>query len=480
MPKSFNIQHLTLNITTVAFCIFLFACSSSKKGVSTGSEPRSLPALPASQINIPVKIYMKPLLAKMDSMTSKEFTSEKWPDFIQSSCDFRYKYRFIRSPFVFNCRNNQVDISFRGYYQIAGSKTVCAFDKQISPWVSGSCGFSGESLRRVDLNINSVLQLLPNHQVRTTTRLNKIRPIDKCQVSLLQTDITKEIMDSIRSSIETYCSSFDKFVHDLNNSAQLMNWRNQRSRVMPISSYGFLNLNPLLFRVGGFNYANDTLSFSVGFNGKPEFSSDSLRIVTNTMLPPVNTSDAPNGVSTYLNAVYDYTYFTQMLNDSLRNRPIDIEGRTFVIKDINMSGTNEGKIQLALTFSGAKSGTVRLSGTPVLDTARQVLSMPDISFSIESRDILLNMAEGLFRKKIMRKLKDQSVLDIAALIERNKQVISARLNQTVNEWMSTKGELQELRLIGLLPQKDHLQIQIYIKANIALVGHPPAAALSLD
>jgi hypothetical protein len=357
---------------------------------------------------------------------------------------------------------------------------VCAFDKQISPWVSGGCGFSGESLRRVDLNINSALQLLPNHQVRTVTRLNKIKPIDKCQVSLLQTDITSEIMDSIRSSIETYCSSFDKFVQDLNNSAQLLNWRNQRSRVMPISSYGFLNLNPLLFRVGRFNYSNDTLSFSVGFNGKPEFSSDSLRIVTDAMLPPVNTSEASNGVSTYLNAVYDYTYFTQMLNDSLRNRPIDIEGKTFVIKDINMSGTDDGKIQLALSFSGNRTGTVRLSGTPVLDTARQVLSMPDINFSIESRDILLNMAKGLFRKKIMKELKDQSVLDIAALIERNKSAISNRLNQTVNEWMTTKGALQELKLIGLLPQKNHLQIQIYVKADIALIGHPSAEALSLD
>ena len=93
-------------------------------------------------------------------------------------------------------------IGFRGNYQIAGSKTVCAFDKQVSPWVSGSCGFGNEPLRRVDLNISSTLTLLGNHQVLTSTKLDKLNPLDKCEVTLMQTDLTGEIMDSIKSSIE--------------------------------------------------------------------------------------------------------------------------------------------------------------------------------------------------------------------------------------------------------------------------------------
>ncbi len=92
---------------------FLVSCGSSKKAV-TASEPaaRLLPALPVSQINIPIKVYMKPLLDLMDNMTAKEFTSEKWPNYLQSGCDFRYKYRFVRSPFIFTCVNNKVNIGF--------------------------------------------------------------------------------------------------------------------------------------------------------------------------------------------------------------------------------------------------------------------------------------------------------------------------------------------------------------------------------
>ncbi|MGZ5255683.1 MAG: hypothetical protein ACXWCT_14835, partial [Flavitalea sp.] len=111
------------NNFVIIICFFLSIISISSCGTSkqtqviTPTAKRSLPALPESRILIPVKVYMKPLLAYMDSSTAKEFTSEKWPDFYQSSCDFRYKYRFIRSPFTFSCVNNVVNIGFRGYYQ---------------------------------------------------------------------------------------------------------------------------------------------------------------------------------------------------------------------------------------------------------------------------------------------------------------------------------------------------------------------------
>lgn len=468
-------------IPLLPFIFFLVSCGSSQKAATAPAEPpaRLLPALPVSQINIPVKVYMKPLLNLMDSMTAKEFTSEKWPNYLQSSCDFRYKYRFVRSPFVFTCVNNKVNIGFRGNYQIAGSRCVCAFDKQVSPWVSGSCGFGDEALRRVDLNISSLLNLQPNHQIMTTTRLETLKPIDKCQVTLLQNDMTAEIMDSIKASVESYCTTFDNFVQAINNNDLLKQWRSGGSRVMPISHYGFLNLNPSLLRVGRFNVNRDTLYFSLGFQGMPQFSSDSNRLVTRAPLPPITNADNNGMISTYLNAVYEYKFFNKLLNDSLRNKPFEVEGRTFVIKDINIRGSNEGKIAVDVSFTGNRKGVLHLSGTPVLDTARQFLSMPDISFALDTKDILVNIAKGMFRKRIMKELQGKSVLDIAALIQKNKSLIETRLNQQVTAWMSTAGQLESVKVVGLLPQKDYIQVQVYIKGSIVLIGRPPANLLSM-
>src|SRR5918993_2843111 len=364
-----------LYLLTVLTVVLVFgACSTPKTTATTiaKSEKRSLPALPVSQMSIPVKLYMKPLLRQMDSMMAKEFTSEKWPDYLQSSCEFRYKYRFIRSPVTFTCINNKINLGFQGSYQIAGGKTVCAFGKQVSPWISGSCGFGSESLRKVDVNISSSLQLLPKYQVVTKTSLDKLIPRDKCTVSILQTDMTAEIIDSIRASLETYCGNFDQFVQTLNNNEILTEWRKKGNRVVPVSKYGFLNLNPSMLRVGKFNYIRDSLMFSVGFNGNPEFSSDSLSIANKPYLPEFSNTESPAGISTYLNTVYSYSSLSGLLNDSLRNKPFEVEGHTFVIREVALGGTDEGKVTVDLRFDGYKKGTLHLTGTPVLDSARQV------------------------------------------------------------------------------------------------------------
>src|SRR5687767_14405629 len=80
--------------------IMLTGCSGSKKTTAVsapGTVNDSLPPLAISEIDIPIKIYTRPLLTKAETLVPKEFTSEKWPDYTQSSCDFRYKYRFVRS-----------------------------------------------------------------------------------------------------------------------------------------------------------------------------------------------------------------------------------------------------------------------------------------------------------------------------------------------------------------------------------------------
>lgn len=472
-----NFHFLKMKYPLLILLVALASCKTSRPITNPEPAARLLPEVPTSQINIPVKIYMKSLLTVMDSTTSKEFTNEQWPDYTESSCDFRYKYRFLRSPFTFSCVNNNVVIGFRGSYQIAGSKRVCGFDKPVSPWVGGSCGFGTEPLRKVDISIRSLLEFAPNHQLRTTTRLEASKAIDKCSVTILQTDITPQIMDSITASVNSYCTVFDQFVQAINNNSLLTNWRAGGSRVMPVSSYGFLNLNPILWRIGRFNTNKDTLLFSVGFSGTPQFSSDSLRLVKKSPLPPLSTTAPTGGISTYLNTIYDYTFFNKLLNDSLRNKPFEVEGRTFVIKDVKIGGTNEGKISVDVAFTGNRSGVLHLSGTPKLDSINQVISMPDINFSIDTKDMLVNIGKALFRKKIIKELKNQSVLDLAALIQKNRAQIEARFNQPLNEWMSTQGKLYDIKLIGLLPQKEYVQVQAFIKADLSLVASPPASLL---
>lgn len=70
----------------------------------------------------------------------------------------------------------------------------------------------------------------------------------------------------------------------------------------------------------------------------------------------------------------------------------------------------------------------------------------------------------------MRELQNNTVLDIKALIEENKALINDRLNQPLTDYLQTYGILEEISVIGIRPQKNALQLQLFIRGNIGVKG----------
>src|SRR5579864_6393690 len=162
----------------------LLACTGTKKTVAAREEPQTLPELPLSELDIPIILAAAPIMAKAEHLVPAEFTSDAWPQFMQPTCDFRYKYRFVRTGLQVSCNNNFFTIRFGGNYQVSGSKCLCTAGIPVTPWISGNCGFSPQPLRKVNMSISTNLQFLPNYSIRSTTSINQIQPVDKCAVSI--------------------------------------------------------------------------------------------------------------------------------------------------------------------------------------------------------------------------------------------------------------------------------------------------------
>jgi hypothetical protein len=461
---------LSLKYPAIALAlVFLFACSSSRKISSSKELPQSLPGLPASEIDIPVKMAAASLLAKAEKVIPAEFTSDAWPSFIQPSCDFRYKYQFVRSALQVGCTNNIIHIRFSGNYQVAGSKCICTAGIPVTPWISGSCGFPPQPLRKVNMGLRSTLQFLPDYRVRTTTTITGIQPVDKCQVSAFSSDITQLVMDSIRSSLVTFSSAMDQTIAGLDFSKFIKQVKDSSFRKVSLGKYGYLLLNPLGVRVGQLNYANDSFSISAGLSCKPQLTSDPVNHITFPIsFPPLLQTETRSGVRLYLNMVYDYGFLTRLLKDSLHNKVFEVKGRTLVVKDAAISGSDNNQVNIRIDFAGSNHGSIYLKGTPVLDTAKQTLGIPDISYSLEGEDLALKIARSLFRNKVRKTIQGKSYLDIGALVNANRVQINQQLNKEIARGLFTSGKLKEAKMIGLLATKENLQVQLFINADLAI------------
>jgi hypothetical protein len=464
-------KHSLFYLTLVIALLFV-SCGSSKKAVVQKPVTQdTLPALPLSEIDIPIKVYMPPLIQRMELMVPKEFTSDKWPDYTQSSCDFRYKYKFIRTPIRLAISNNQALVAFGGNYQIAGSRSVCAFGQTVAPWVSGSCGFGDEPLRRVNINMSTWVNFLPDYKVRTRTQLTQLTPIDKCQVTLLNTDMTGEVMDSIKSSVAGFAHILDSSVAALDFSNFLKMVTEKSSRKIPMSKYGYLQVRPTSVRMSPITQLKDTLSMTAGVSGYAELTSDSNALSNVAVFPSLQTNTAREGISIYANSHYSYSFLSKIITDTIKDKVFDMEGNTFVIKKVDVSATSEKKLSIQIDFTGSKKGTFILTGTPVINLEKQTISIPDIDYDIRTRDIVLSVGEKLFRNKIITSLKEKAVFDLPALIEKSRPQIDAQFNRPLTSKFFTRGRLQDIRITGLVVGSDQLHLQTLIKADLQLIAN---------
>ncbi len=452
--------------------LFMFlACSNAKKLAVSKEEQQTLPELPLSELDIPVYLDAAPILAKIEKLVPSEFTSDAWPGFMYATCDFRYRYRFVRSNLQISCTNNLIGIRFGGNYQVGGSKCLCTAGIPVTPWISGNCGFPPQSLRKVNMSINSSLQFLPGYKVRTLTVINQIQPVDKCSVSIFSNDITQLVMDSIRSSLVTFSSAMDQTIAGLNFEKFLTQIKDSSYRKIGIGKYGYFLLNPYAVRIGQLNYAKDSFSISLGLSCRPLLSSDPAnRIPEPASLPELLQVNSRNGIRLFLDMNYSYEFLTNILRDSLHNRVFEINGRTLVIKDAIIRGIGNQKVQLRIDFAGSNHGSIYLTGTPILDTAKQTLSIPDIQYSLEGEDLALKIARSVFRNKIRRTIQGKSYLDIEALIKANKTIIDQILNREWMQGIRCSGSLTEAKIIGMLISKQSVQFQLFIAGELKLLG----------
>ncbi|PWT73602.1 MAG: hypothetical protein C5B59_13070 [Bacteroidetes bacterium] len=457
---------LAIFLSTV---IIFSACSSSKKLSKTNVQVDTLPALPVSQVDIPVKIYANPLLAKAEQLVPKEFTSDSWPNFIQSSCDFRYKYRFVRSALSLSVVNNQVGIQFAGNYQVAGSRCVCTADKPVTPWISGSCGFGKEPMRRVQIAIRSQLNFYPTYQIHTATSLNKLQATDRCEVSLFSSDVTQLVMDSIAASVVAFCSALDQTIAGMSFAGPAHQAIEKSYQKTCMGKYGWLLINPMAIRVGSLNYVRDSFRIALGISCKPEISSDSVNHVSSPQaLPPLDQKDGANGISLYVNASYDYNFISKLLTDTLRNKVFELKGRTIVVKEVEVKGLPNHQVQVKIDFAGSNKGSIYLRGTPVLDTAKQALSIPDITYSLEGHDLAIKVAKSLFKNKIKKTLQGNSYLDIAALVKSNLHLVNDQLNRELAKGIYSSGKCADMKVIGLLAREDKMLAQFQISGDVSV------------
>ncbi|HEX5653877.1 MAG TPA: DUF4403 family protein [Chitinophagaceae bacterium] len=420
-------------------------------------------SLPVSEINIPIQVSLKPLFELAEKKVDSVFTSPNYPqDWVQSSCDTRYKYSFRRGPLQMRAAGNTMTLGFTGYYKIIGSTRVCVSGTAISPWTPPCrCGFD-EPERKVNVSFSNAVNFQPDYKVRLTIRRNEPQPLDKCEVCFWGQDITKQVLTGLKAELDLAKSDLEKNYGMVDLKPHFQQVWDQLNQSYNLYNMGWLQINPQRFRINSVYAKNDSLNINLGLAAKPMVSFEKPA-EHSSWLPAITEYSNKPGFNIFLDAVLNYDSLSRILNQQIAGKEFDLNKgpvkKKFVIKECELYGVNNEKLIIRVNFSGTDEGTLYLTGKPSYNPESKVLEISAMDFDIRSKDALLKAADWLFNRKIVNEISKYTRYELGTWLETAKISINNQLNREWQRGIRSQGQIQDLSLIHIYPLSGYLVIR---------------------
>ncbi len=429
-------------------------------------------SLPNSEINIPIQINLRPIFDMAEKSVDTVFTSPKYPDdWVQETCDTRYKYIFRRSPLQMKATGASLQLGFMGYYKIIGSTRICVNGAVMSPWTPPCrCGFN-EPERRVNVSFTNMVNVMPDYKIRLGITRNEPQPLDKCEVCFWGQDITSKVMKGLNEELDAAKKELDKSYGLVDLKPRFQQVWDQLNKVYNVYGLGWLQINPQKIRINNMFALNDSLNVYLGLSARPVITMEKPA-EKNTWVPDIASFSRNPGFSIFLDAVLSYDSLTNIMNAQLAGKEFKFKKglikKKFIIDECRIYGAGNEKLIIKLNFSGTNTGVVYFVGRPVYNKETRHIEVVDIDFDIKSKNVLLGSADWLFDKKISKEITKQARFDLGSFIDTAKINLNQQLNQEWIKGIRSYGNINEITLIAIYPLSRNLVIRSNCSGDLSV------------
>jgi hypothetical protein len=426
------------------------------------TENIPLPPPVISVVNMPVELDLKPyfILAEKNVPTNYEGS--------ENPCEgIRYAYQFLRGPFRISGLKDNLSFSFEGKYKIKGSYCgKCLNEICLLPTPAFSCGYL-EPMRTIDVGYVSKIKLMPDWRLSSQTSLVRLQPRDKCAVSFINIDITGKLMQVMKDELESAGKSVDSQFRAYDLKPYVREVWNKLFEVQPVEKYGYLSVNPVSFSISDLSMSGSKLNMILGLGCKPVFSSAFVQSVP-VSLPDLSGPVKQHGFNVDADLLVNYDDLSRILNQQLAGAEWRIKKKKVIVNKIEINGLGRSKISMQLDFGGSKKGIVYLIGTPVFDSVKNTIHIPDLAFELKSRNVLLKTANWLLNDRLTSKIRTAAVFDMSRILQQYKGTINTQLNKQLTAAVRIYGSVDSMKVNALLTSPQSLFLRVHATGQLGI------------
>jgi hypothetical protein len=456
-------------LLSLLFSALLTSCASIKPEAPeiNVKEELVIPPQPVSVVKVPIKIDLAPYFKETNKSVPKDFRGGDHP------CDGpSYDYYFKRKPIKFKGIGSYLQYSVDGSYwmkisycpeciSVFGSKPQC-----ITLPLKVSCGI-GEDMRKMRVSFKSKIGVTPQYRLTSKTLLKEVKAITPCKVSLFNFNATGTLEKEVRKALKYVEKDIDRSIKAINLRPDMKTTWDAMEAPIDLEGYGYMFLNPKTVGMSNIRYYGDTAYLDAYLQAYPEVRLDTIGF-RSTPLPDLSDIKVNDGFDIKMDITAKYDSLSQILTRDIKGMETEISGNKVVFGDVEVHGAADHRLHIKVAFSGKKSGTLYLTGTPAFDAETQNISFPDLEFDVKTKSALLKSAKWLFDKKITTMIRDAANLDLSTYLEEFKVSIDESLNGEIDKGVWMNGAVSNILIDFIYPREDALFMRVSSTGSLGI------------
>ncbi len=442
----------------------------------TGVVEDSLPPVPPSRLEIPVRYDLKPGLDWLQSEVPDTIGNIEDKLAVKGNDRLHIAYQIEREPFHLGVEGRTITLSSVLHYQGRGW-----YNAPILPEVSASCGTGDDDVQpraRVTLKVTGRIE--DNWRFRTKSALKAV-PLteterDQCEVTVAKIDVTEKVLSAAEGALQGELKKVDRQIaaYPLRKTVEGV-WGTIQKPLRLTDSLWLL-INPVSMRFLPPTTVGDTLLFQVGLEANPRIVGGARPdSSTNPLLPPDRSEAPPPELLILSEGRLPYDVAEDILSKALAKTKIKVGKRTMSIRHLKPTPLGDGRVVVALTVSGAANGTLYAVGRPQIDSAG-VLTMPDLIIDAGTTDALTGALAWLASTDaVTEKLREAIRVNLAPTIEKARLLAEENMNRELAPGLFLQTTLTSATPIGVWAAPDALVARVIVQGqgSMNLQLYPP-------
>ncbi|HMU62880.1 MAG TPA: DUF4403 family protein, partial [Gemmatimonadales bacterium] len=354
----------------------------------TGVVAESLPPVPPSRLEIPVRYDLKPGLDWLESEVPATIGDIDDKLAVKGNDRLHIAYQIKREPFRLGIEGRTVTMSSVLHYQGRGW-----YNAPVLPEVSASCG-TGEGdeqpRARVTLKITGRIDEDWRFRTKSTVRAVPLTDTerDQCEVTAAHIDVTEKVLAAAEGALQGELKKVDQKLLAFPLKQTVEGVWGTIQKPLRLTDSLWLLINPVSMRFLPPTTSGDTLVWQVGLEANPRIVGGARPdSSTNPLLPPDRSEAPPPELLILSEGRLPYDVAEDILSKALAKTKIKVGRRTMSIRHLKPTPLGDGRVVVALTVAGAANGTLYAVGRPQIDSAG-VLTMPDLIIDAGTTDAL--------------------------------------------------------------------------------------------